>query len=98
MNDHRETEEQGGGLYGALAGAWNYAASSISRCVLRVDAHTDKRDAHSRGAVRFWSISVIFCSVCCLISAHKLYQEPLPSCIYKTEHGVLMGIKSGHVM
>ncbi|CAL5227744.1 g10760 [Coccomyxa viridis] len=30
MNEQKETEEQGGGLFGALTGAWNYAASSIS--------------------------------------------------------------------
>ena len=33
MTDQNENEEQGGGLYGALAGAWSYAASSISRYV-----------------------------------------------------------------
>lgn len=30
MGDQKEDQEQNGGLYGALAGAWNYAASSIS--------------------------------------------------------------------
>ncbi|CAK0751111.1 hypothetical protein CVIRNUC_002043 [Coccomyxa viridis] len=30
MTEQKENEEQGGGLYGALAGAWTYAASSIS--------------------------------------------------------------------
>lgn len=33
MEDQKEAQEQNGGLYGALAGAWNYAASSISRCL-----------------------------------------------------------------
>ena len=33
MTEQKENEEQGGGLYGALAGAWSYAASSISRYV-----------------------------------------------------------------
>ncbi len=31
MTEQKENEEKGGGLYGALAGAWTYAASSISR-------------------------------------------------------------------
>ena len=40
MGDQAAPADQNGGLYGALAGAWNYAATSISRCHILCVMHS----------------------------------------------------------